>query len=80
MQSKAQDVTTYLQDAPADRQECLKKLRALCLDLLDGYAENMEYGMPGYKKDGVVEVSFASQKNYISLYPKEETDAYPNRL
>ena len=28
----------------------------------------MAYGMPGYKKNAVVEVSFASQKNYISLY------------
>ena len=32
----------------------------------------MEYGMPGYKKDGIVEVSFASQKNYISLYVLKE--------
>jgi uncharacterized protein YdhG (YjbR/CyaY superfamily) len=32
----------------------------------------MDYGMPGYKKNGVVEVGFASQKNYISLYLLKE--------
>lgn len=68
MQSTAKDVTTYLQEAPIERQEALKRLRALCLEILNGYEESMEYGMPGYKKNGVVEVGFASQKNYISLY------------
>jgi uncharacterized protein YdhG (YjbR/CyaY superfamily) len=28
----------------------------------------MEYGVPAYKRNGVVEVAFASQKQYISLY------------
>ena len=28
----------------------------------------MEYGMPGYKRNGVVEVGFASQKHFIALY------------
>ena len=28
----------------------------------------MQYGMPCYRLDGNVEVSFASQKNYIALY------------
>jgi uncharacterized protein YdhG (YjbR/CyaY superfamily) len=68
MQSKAKDVTTYVQEAPAERQPYLAKLRELCLEVLTGYEEVMEYGMPGYKKNGVGEVGFASQKNYISLY------------
>ena len=38
-----------------------------------GYEESMAYGMPSYKqKDGEVEVAFASQKNYISLYILKE--------
>ena len=28
----------------------------------------MLYGMPSYSRNGEVEVGFASQKNYISLY------------
>jgi len=73
MQSSAKDVTSYLQELPADRRASLAKLRQLCLDTLVGYAEGMEYGMPGYKKNGVVEVGFASQKNYISLYILKES-------
>lgn len=68
MQSKAKDVTTYIQEATAERKEYLTKLRELCLEVLTGYDEVMEYGMPGYKKNGTGEVGFANQKNYISLY------------
>ena len=68
MQSKAKDVTTYIQEAPPERQAYLTQLRELCLEVLTGYEEVMGYGMPGYKKDGIPEVGFASQKNYISLY------------
>jgi uncharacterized protein YdhG (YjbR/CyaY superfamily) len=68
MQSAAADVTSYLQELPDDRRVCLTKLRQLCLDTLVGYEEGMDYGMAGYKKNGVGEVGFASQKNYISLY------------
>lgn len=28
----------------------------------------MEYGMPAYKRNGAVQVAFANQKQYISLY------------
>lgn len=68
MQSKAKDVATYLRELPEERRAPLTALRELCLETLTGYEEVMEYGMPGYKKDGVGEVGFASQKHYISLY------------
>ena len=32
----------------------------------------MEYGMPGYKRNGSLELSFASQKQYIAIYAKPE--------
>jgi len=32
----------------------------------------MMYGMPSYTRDGVVEVAYASQKNYISLHILKE--------
>jgi uncharacterized protein YdhG (YjbR/CyaY superfamily) len=68
MQSDAKDVATYLQELPRERQECLRTLRNLCRSTLTGYDEGMDYGMPCYKKNGSVQVAFASQKNYISLY------------
>lgn len=72
MQSNAEDVTQYLLEVPEERMEALERLRALCQETLAGYEENMAYGMPSYSKDGVVEVAFASQKNYISLYILKE--------
>ena len=68
MQSKAQDVAAYLEEIPQDRQQALTRLRELCRTVLVGYEEIMDYGMPCYRKNGVVEVAFASQKNYISLH------------
>lgn len=73
MQSNAPDVATYLVQAPAARQECLHRLRNLCVQTLVGYAEMMAFGMPGYGRRGVIEVGFASQKNYISLYILNQT-------
>ena len=70
MQSNAKDVDTYLEEVPQARQAALTRLRKLCREVLAGYEESMEYGMPGYKRsvDGEIEVAFASQKNYISFY------------
>lgn len=68
MQSNANDVDDYLTEVPEERLEVLWQIRALCLATLDGYEESMAYGMPSYARDGVIEVAFASQKNYISLY------------
>jgi uncharacterized protein YdhG (YjbR/CyaY superfamily) len=68
VQSQATEVQHYLKEVPAERLEALQQLRELCQATLDGYEESMEYGMPSYCKQGVVEVAFASQKNCISLY------------
>jgi uncharacterized protein YdhG (YjbR/CyaY superfamily) len=68
MQSKVRDVTTYIDEAPAERQEALRRLRELCLAELTGFEETMEYGGPSYKRHGEVEVGFASQKHFIGLY------------
>ena len=68
MQSQAKTVEIYLTEVPAKRLAALIRLRALCREILTGYEESMVYGMPCYAKDGTVEVGFASQKQYISLY------------
>lgn len=68
MQSTAPDAASYAQEAPLDRQPILTALRQLCRETLTGYEACMVYGRPGYRRDGVIEVGFASQKQYISLY------------
>jgi uncharacterized protein YdhG (YjbR/CyaY superfamily) len=68
MQSKAKDVTTYIEEAPAERREALNRLRDLCREILLDFEETMEYGGPSYKRNGEVEVGFASQKDFIGFY------------
>lgn len=72
MQSTARNVSSYIDESPEERQETLTRLRHVCLEILTGYEESMEYGMPCYRKNGAIEVAFASQKNYISLYIMKE--------
>ena len=83
MQSKAKTVDDYLKEVPEERRDSLEQLRKMCLEILGGYEESMEYGMPSYKKkDGEVEVAFASQKKYISFYilKEEVLDKYRESL
>jgi uncharacterized protein YdhG (YjbR/CyaY superfamily) len=82
MQSKAANVTAYLGETPVERREALQKLRQVCLQSLKGYEECMEFGMAAYKRNGAVEVAFASQKQYVSLYvlKKEVIDRHRKTL
>jgi uncharacterized protein YdhG (YjbR/CyaY superfamily) len=67
--SAASDVSSYLAEVPQERREVLAAIRDLCRSELTGFTEAMEYGMPSYRRDGGdIEVAFASQKQYISLY------------
>ena len=65
---EATSVDDYLTEAPEDRRELLRTMRAGCRDLLTGFAESMAYGMPSYSRNGEIEIAFASQKQYVSLY------------
>lgn len=82
MQSDAKTVTEYLLEVPEERLVVIKKLRALCRKHLKGFKESMEYGMPSYWREGVAEVGFASQKNFIALYilRTDVMNAHTNQL
>lgn len=82
MKSKASDVESYIAEVPAGRRAAIEKLRSLCKQNLTGYEECIEYGMPGYRRHGVLEVSFASQKQYIALYvmKKDVVDEFRSAL
>ncbi|MFZ4509003.1 MAG: iron chaperone [Fimbriimonas sp.] len=73
MQSKATDVPAYILEAPETRRAALERLAEICREVLVGYDEGMTYGMPTFSRNGQVEVAFASQKNYISLYCLKES-------
>ncbi|MDF6044515.1 DUF1801 domain-containing protein [Streptomyces sp. JH14] len=82
VQSRAEDVDGYLAEIPQERREALTRLRQMCRQELKGYVEKTAYGMPAYERDGVGEIAFASQKNYISLYlmRSDVRDAFEERL
>ncbi len=63
-------VTRYIAAAAPERRPALESLRALCRTELEGFVEELRYGMPGYARTpgADVEVGFASQKRYLSLY------------
>lgn len=68
MTSNASNVDEYLTEVPSERREALSRIRGLCLERLTGFSEGVEYGMPSYSRENVVEVAFASQKQNIALY------------
>lgn len=61
-------VSEYIKNAPENRQAALNRIRSICKKNLPGFEETIEYGMPAYKRNGVMGVAFASQKNNIALY------------
>ncbi len=75
-------VESYLDEVPAERFEFLCSLRLACLELLDGFEESMDYGVPAYVRDGEVEVAFANRKQYVSLFVLrlDVVDAHRERL
>ncbi|WP_433590976.1 DUF1801 domain-containing protein [Nocardia sp. CA-145437] len=66
--STASTVDDYLGELAADRRPALTRLRDLCRGTLTGFHEDMDFGMPVYERDGIAEIAFASQKQYISFY------------
>lgn len=83
MQSAAATPDAYIGELPADRQEAMKKLRAVIKkNLPKGFKEGMGYGMLGYSvphslyPDGyhctpelpLCFMGIASQKNFIAVY------------
>ncbi|MFF8423436.1 iron chaperone [Streptomyces sp. NPDC015680] len=68
VQSQAKDVDGYLAEVPEECKVGLTRLRELCRTELQGFTEVMAYGMPVYERDGIGEIAFASQKQYISFY------------
>ena len=82
MKSTAVDVPSYIEEQPEAWRDVLQRLRAACRQHLRGYSEAMAYGMPSYSRAGEVEVGFAKQARYLSLYIVKQPvlDAHRARL
>jgi uncharacterized protein YdhG (YjbR/CyaY superfamily) len=76
------NVKSYIDAQSPEWQPTLKKLRTLCRRELRGFTEGIAYGMPSYSRAGQVEVSFAKQARYLSLYILQQPvlDAYRAQL
>jgi uncharacterized protein YdhG (YjbR/CyaY superfamily) len=68
MKSGAETVDAYVDAQPDEWRPSLLRLRELCRRELVGYAEGMDHGMPAYARGGQMEVAFAKQARYLSLY------------
>ena len=68
MKSTAADVDEYLDGYEGEWREALLQLRSTCQTILAEYDEVMAHGMPTYGRSGRIEVSFAKQAQYLSLY------------
>jgi uncharacterized protein YdhG (YjbR/CyaY superfamily) len=69
VQSKSHSVDDWMTEVDPNRAAALAQLRSLCQEKLPGWAERMQWGMPGYGPAGAdAVVSFNSQKQYIALY------------
>ncbi|MFD9500055.1 iron chaperone [Streptomyces sp. NPDC060035] len=81
-QSDAVHVDQYLAELEPERRAALARLRELCRDELKGFTEVMAYGMPGYERNGTLEIGFASQKRYVSFYllRSDVREAFETRL
>jgi uncharacterized protein YdhG (YjbR/CyaY superfamily) len=82
MKSDAVDVAGYIGEQEPEWRDTLVRLRQACHHLLPGYSEEMAHGMPTYRHSGRMEVAFAKQATYLSLYVLKEAvlDAHRPRL
>jgi len=76
------EVTAYVEAAPEPWRSMLSTLRRECRSSLEGFDERIEHGMPAYARAGTVEIAFANQKRYLSLYVlrNDVMDCYGDRL
>lgn len=69
VQSSAATVDAWMAEIEPERVDAIAKMRAACLAHLPGWAERMQWGMPGYgPAGGDALVCFNNQKGYIALY------------
>jgi uncharacterized protein YdhG (YjbR/CyaY superfamily) len=62
-------VTEYLRAVPAKPRAALQRLRKTIKAAAPGSVEGISYGMPTFKLQGRMLVSYAAFKNHLSFFP-----------
>ena len=83
MKYEANTIEEYFSQIPEERKEAFKKLwETICNNIPEGFAEELNYGMPGFvvphslypdgyhcdPKQPLPFINIASQKNFIAFY------------
>ena len=68
MLTKATNVDSYIAGFPAATQKLLQQVRTGIIKAAPGAEEVISYGMPAYKKEGML-VFFAGYEKHIGFYP-----------
>ena len=66
------DVDSMLAEFPAPQRKALQATRATLLRLLPGAEEVLAWGMPSYRVDGDLVLSFSGFADHTSLFPGPE--------
>jgi uncharacterized protein YdhG (YjbR/CyaY superfamily) len=69
MPNRPDDVTRHLADFPPKQRRALTSTRASILKLLPGADEVIAWGMPSYRIDGDLVLSFSGFSDHNSLFP-----------
>ena len=64
----APNADAYIAGFPASTQKLLQQVRSVVIKAAPGAEEVISYGMPAYKKDGML-VFFAGYNKHIGFYP-----------
>ena len=65
----AKDVPTYLAGVPTDQRASLEKLRQTIKSVVPNAVEVISYGIPTFKLDGRMLVSYAAFSEHCSFFP-----------
>jgi uncharacterized protein YdhG (YjbR/CyaY superfamily) len=67
--AKPQTIDEYLARVSDDKRAALEKLRRAIRAAAPGAEECISYGVPGFRLDGKLLVSFGAARNHCSFYP-----------
>jgi len=65
-------VTDYLERLNAAEKPVLERLRTIVYEIVPDAEDAFTYGVPTYRYKGKYMISFASNKNFMSIYPGAE--------
>ena len=67
----AQNVEEYISRFPQQTQNIMQQIRALVMGMVPDAEESIAYGMPTFKKNGLL-THFGAYQHHIGLYPGPE--------